>query len=112
MLLTRPGLRHTLPLACDSLTLGAAVRVHLEPFTDRDTFAALIQHGLTAVGAAEKILADPALELLARASGGVPRTASKILRAALRLAHEREQRFVDEHLLEDAIEDVLAPIQS
>jgi hypothetical protein len=32
------------------------------------------------------------------------------LRAALRLAHERDQSFVDEHVLEAAIEDVLAPV--
>ena len=56
------------------------------------------------MGATEKILADPAMELLLRASRGLPRVASKLLCAALRLAHERDQSFVDEHVLEAAIE--------
>jgi hypothetical protein len=38
--------------------------------------------------------------------------ASKLLREALRLAHEREQGFVDEHVLEAAIEDVLVSVQT
>lgn len=94
------------------LAMRVAAQVHLEPFTDRDLFGALIHQSLEAVGASEKILADPAMELLWRASRGVPRTASKVLRAALRIAHERDQSFVDEHILEDAIEDVLVPIPS
>jgi len=47
---------------------------------------------------------------LMRTSRGVPRQAAKVLRAALRIAHERDQRFVDEHVLEAVIEDVLVPV--
>ena len=93
------------------LAMRVAAQVHLEPFTDRDAFAAFVNHGLKAVGAGEKILADPAMELLLRASRGLPRAASKILRAALILAHEREQSFVDEHILEEALDDALMPVQ-
>jgi type II secretory pathway predicted ATPase ExeA len=93
------------------LAMRVAAHVHLEPITDRGTFEAFVSHGLEAVGATDKILADPALEMLLRASRGLPRVVSKLLRAALRLAHEREQKFVDEHILEDAIDEVLVPVQ-
>lgn len=93
------------------LAMRVAARVHLEPFSDRDSFAAFLTQSLAAVGASEKILADPALELLHRASRGLPRVASQILRAALTLAHERDQSFVDEHLLEDVLDDALLPVQ-
>jgi type II secretory pathway predicted ATPase ExeA len=107
-----PPLRRHLEMQSHApLAMRVAAQVHLEPFTDRDTFGELIQKSLEAVGASKKILADPAIELLLRASRGVPRTTSKLLRAALRIAHEREQSFVDEHVLEAAIEDVLVPIE-
>jgi type II secretory pathway predicted ATPase ExeA len=106
-----PALRRHLAMAQHApLAMRIAAQVHLDPLTDRDTFAAFITQGLAAVGATEKILADPAMELLLRASRGLPRVAAKLLRAALRLAHERDQSFVDEHVLEAAIEDVLAPV--
>jgi len=78
-------------------------QVHLEPL-DRDLFAAMIDHGLKAAGATQTILADPARELLFRASRGVPRVASSLLRQALREAHERNQNFVDDHTMEAAID--------
>ena len=77
------------------LAMRVAVQVHLEPL-GRDTFAALVEHGLKAAGATHKVLSDPALELLFRASHGVPRIASRLLRASLHLANDRGQNFVDE----------------
>ena len=93
------------------LAMRVAAHVHLEPFTERSAFAAFITQALAAVGASEKILADPAMELLLRASRGLPRVASKLLRAALTLAHERNQSFVDEHILGEAVDDVLMPVR-
>ena len=108
-----PALRQHLDMQLHApLAMRVAAQVHLEPFTDRDTFSALIVQSLEAVGAREKILADPAVELLLRSSRGLPRMASKLLLAALRIAHERNQNFIDEHILEAAIEDVLVPIES
>jgi type II secretory pathway predicted ATPase ExeA len=92
------------------LAMRVSAHVHLEPITDRDAFATFVTKGLEAVGASEKILADPAMELLLRSSRGLPRVASKLLRAALTLAHERDQRFVDELLLEEAIDDVFLAV--
>lgn len=79
---------------------------HLEPL-DRDCFGAFLDHGLTAVGATKKLLSDPALEMLFRASRGVPRQASKLLRAALYRADEAAQAFVDERIMEAAISDII-----
>jgi MSHA biogenesis protein MshM len=88
--------------AHEALRTRAVVHEHLEPF-DRATFNAFIEHGFAAVGAQQKILSDPAVELVFRASRANPRVASKLLRAALRSAHERNQSFVDEHILADVI---------
>jgi type II secretory pathway predicted ATPase ExeA len=89
-----------------ALAMRIAARVHLEPFTERDDFAALINHAFTAAGASDKLLADPALELLYRASHGLPRVASTVLRTALHIAHEREQPFLDETIVEAAIDEM------
>jgi MSHA biogenesis protein MshM len=102
-----PALRRTLQMRQHApLAIRVAAHVHLEPFADREAFAALLQHGLEAAGATQKLLSDPARELLFRASRGVPRVASKLLRAALRTAHEADQNFVDEHVLETALADL------
>lgn len=87
------------------LAMRVAAHVHLEPL-DRKDFIAFIDHGLKAVGANSKLLSDPAMEMLLRQSRGVPRLASKLLRGALRLAHEADQSFVDEHILEAAIAQI------
>jgi type II secretory pathway predicted ATPase ExeA len=103
-----PALRRHLEMAQHApLAMRVAARVHLEPLLDRDLFATFIQKSLRAVGTTEKILGDPALELLLRASRGLPRTAALLLREALRLAHERDQSFVDEHILADVIDDIV-----
>ncbi|MBX3276276.1 MAG: AAA family ATPase [Sandaracinaceae bacterium] len=88
-----------------ALAMRVAVHVHLEPL-ERDPFLALLEHGLEAAGAKKKLLSDPAREMLFRASHGLPRVASRLLRAALREAHRREQDFVDEHIVEAAIEQM------
>jgi type II secretory pathway predicted ATPase ExeA len=88
-----------------SLTMRVGVHVHLEPLAHGD-FVAMVAHGLSAVGAKDKLLSDPALEMLFRASHGIPRVASRLLRTALREAHQRDQSFVDEHVIEAAIEQM------
>ena len=78
--------------------------VRLEPL-DRETFAAAIEHCLKAAGATQKLLSDQAVELLFRASRGTLRVAAKILRTALRIGSDKGQAFLDEHILEAAIEE-------
>lgn len=84
------------------------VQEHLEPL-DRDSFSLLIEHGLGAVGATQKVLSDPALEMLFRASRGIPRLASKLLRAALYRADEAGQSFVDERVMDRALSEMALP---
>ncbi|NTW37150.1 MAG: hypothetical protein HGB17_13715, partial [Syntrophobacteraceae bacterium] len=69
-------------------------------------FAALVEHALKAAGATQTLLSDSAKELLFRSSRGVPRVAAKLLRAALREAHERTQNFVDDPTMEAAIDAI------
>ena len=75
---------------------------------ERDAFRALVEHGIRAAGSKEKLLSDSALELLFRSSGGIPRIASRVLRASLKKAHSHNQNLVDDHALRAAIEE-LAP---
>lgn len=88
-----------------ALAMRVAEDVRIDPLS-HDEFIAMILHGLAAVGAKEKLLSDPAMEMLWRASHGLPRVASKLLRAALREAHHRDQSFVDEHVIEAVVDRV------
>jgi MSHA biogenesis protein MshM len=104
-----PRLRRTLAMHQHApLAMRVAAHVHLEPWTDREIFARLVRQGLESAGATEKLLSDPAMEMLFRSSRGLARVASRLLRAALREAHERDQNFVDEHIMEAAIDDTFA----
>jgi len=85
------------------LAMRVVHQIHLDAL-DREVFHALIDHGLKAAGATQTILADPARELLFRASRGLPRVASHLLRRALREAHDRNQTFIDDHTMEAALD--------
>lgn len=100
-----PLLRHLRMQQHAALAMRVAVHVHLEPLGRQD-FAALVEHAMRAAGATERVLAEPALEMLYRSSRGLARVASKILRAALRLAHDNNQSFVDEHTMQLAVDQM------
>ena len=88
-----------------SLASRLTSRVHLEAL-GREDFAALIEHGLKAAGARDKLLTETSLELLWSATRGNPRAAGKLLRRSLRQAHRRGQSLVDDHALTAAIEEL------
>lgn len=90
------------------LAMRVAAQAHLDP-CDRDTLLAMVDHGLKAAGAKETLLSDPARDLLFRTSRGVPRVAARLLRAALRCAHDLGQSFVDEKVMEIAIDEITVP---
>lgn len=98
-----PLVRHLRMQQHAPLAMRIVHQVHLEPL-ERDLFAAMIEHGLKTVGATQTLLSDPARELLFRASRGLPRVASGILRRALIEAHDRNQTFIDDHTMEAAID--------
>lgn len=87
-----------------ALASRIAARVRLEPISTRDEFSDFVQNGLAAAGATQKIIAEPAVEILFRASRGVPRRAAYLVREGLYLAHERDQNFLDETTLEDVLD--------
>lgn len=74
---------------------------------DRSTLLAMLEHGLKTAGATASILSEPAREVLWRVSAGLPRIASRLLRASLMLAHDRDHDFVDEHLVLDACDELM-----
>jgi type II secretory pathway predicted ATPase ExeA len=91
-----------------ALAMRVSAAVHFEPFTDRDSFVAAILASLAAVGARDKIMAEPALDLLFRQCRGLLRVAAKLLRSSLRFAHERDQSFVDEATMALAVDEIFA----
>ncbi|MGH9671408.1 MAG: ExeA family protein [Terriglobales bacterium] len=93
-----------------ALAMRIAVHVHLDALS-REAFTAAIEHAIKAAGSSSRLLGDEAMEMLFRASRGTPRLASRLLRAALRRAHEHDQSFVDEHRMQEAV-DELALTQS
>jgi type II secretory pathway predicted ATPase ExeA len=88
-----------------ALATRIAAELRLDPL-DRDAFAAAVDHALKSAGATQKVLSDPAVEMLFRASRGVLRIASRLLRAALRIAHAKGQAFIDEPTLQAALDEV------
>ena len=88
-----------------SLASRVAARVRLEPLTDRKVFGAFLSHGLKAAGARSELLSEPAAELLFRASNGIPRRVSRLLREALMLAHEQDKNFVDDTIVEAVLDE-------
>jgi len=89
----------------DALRTRIAVEMRLEAL-DRQAFGAAIEHAFKAAGATQAQLSDPALELLFRASSGILRVAAKILRVAMRVAHDKNQAFLDEHIFEAAVAEL------
>jgi general secretion pathway protein A len=90
------------------LQTRVAAHVQLLPL-EREDFKAFIEHGLTAAGSKDKLLTDPALDMLFRVCRGVPRIASRVLRASLKKAHANNQSIVDDHLLRAAVAELAPP---
>lgn len=89
----------------DALRTRIAVELRLEAL-DRQTFGAALDHAFRAAGATQTVVSDAAVELLYRASRGVLRVASKILRVALRIASDKHQAFLDEQAFEAAVAEL------
>src|SRR5208282_5496678 len=64
-----------------ALATRITAELRLEPL-DRDAFTAAVDHAFKAAGATQKVLSDPAAEMLFRSSRGVLRVASRLLRSA------------------------------
>lgn len=105
-LVGQPSLRALLRMNCHAALASRIVaRVQLEPLSDRKLFLEFLAHGFKAAGAKSNLLADNAVELLFRASHGVPRRAAGLLRDALTLAHEQNKAFIDDTLMEAVLDD-------
>ena len=108
-----PSLAQRLKLQPHAPLYGRLIApLQLRPRSRKDLLA-MVDHGMKVAGARAKILSEPARELLYRISRGVPRTATKLLRAALVLADRRGQDFVDDTVMLDAAAelDLTAPQQ-
>jgi len=94
-----------------SMTVHAALdsrvcaRIQLEPLGDRKQFAAFLETGMAAAGARSSLFTPPAVELLFRASHGIPRRIGRLVRESLMIAHERNQDLVDDTIVEAVLDD-------
>ena len=82
------------------------VRTKMAPISERDRFEAMILHGLKEVGCCHQLISDSGMEILRVASRGLPRYASRILIAAMRLAMGKEINQLPDDLLQEAIESI------
>jgi type II secretory pathway predicted ATPase ExeA len=96
VLLGLPPLAETLRLPeLTAFRQRLAVRVELPPLAVQEAADYLLHHLRVAGGRPERVLADEALELLARATRGVPRLLNQAAHQALALAHEAGAGQVD-----------------
>jgi MSHA biogenesis protein MshM len=79
------------------------VRVAFRPIIDSAQFRALIEHAFKVVGCQQTLLSDSGFEMLRQASGGKPRQAGQILKAALRLAVPKALNHLPDEIIEEAV---------
>jgi len=107
-LLGQPRLAQTLSRApYAALASRIQVRLNLQPITERERFAALIEHAFRHAGAQHTLLSDSGLELLRQASQGLPRKAGAILKTSMQLAMAKGLNHLPDELIQQAIEELL-----
>jgi MSHA biogenesis protein MshM len=103
-LVGQTALRNSLRMKCHTALASRIVtQIQLEPLGDRELFMSFLDHGFKAAGATSTIMSDSAKELLFRASKGVPRKVSHILRECLVQAHEEGKSFIDDAIVENVL---------
>jgi type II secretory pathway predicted ATPase ExeA len=80
-----------------------AARIHLEPLATEEAADYLVQRVRAMGGRPEELFADEALEVLARATGGVPRLLNHAAHQALNLAHQAGMAQVDAEVAVEAL---------
>ncbi|MFH0810264.1 MAG: AAA family ATPase [Pseudomonadota bacterium] len=109
-LVGQPPLRAVLRMKQhEALSSRVCASIYLEPLDDHKIFEKFLSHGLKSAGANSKLFADTAVELLFRASHGIPRRVSHLVREALLLAHEQDKNFVDDAILEAILDEEKLP---
>jgi len=106
-LVGHPHLAQTLNRApYAALASRIQVRLQLQPISERERFAALIQHALKTVGCQHGLLSDTGMELLRHTSQGLPRLAGRILKTSMQLACAKGLNHLPDELLQQAIESL------
>jgi len=96
VLVAQPSIRETLKRPKQaSLRQRLAVRIELEPLGVQEAADYLLHHVRRAGGRPGEVLAEEALELLARGTGGVPRLLNQSARQAMALVQEAGATFID-----------------
>lgn len=105
-LLGLPVLKQTLSLkAFEVLSSRITAKCSLHPIQDFKLFKEFFAFCSKIAGATRDLFSDTALNLLYRASKGIPRKIAYLTREALMLTHENEKDFVDEHAMEEVLEE-------
>ena len=104
-LVGHPSLAQTLQRApYEDLASRLQCHIQLPPIDDPEQFTALVRHGLKQAGVQQQLMSDSGLHLLLMASRGRPRTASRILCTAMKLAVPKGLNHLPDELLQEAIE--------
>jgi MSHA biogenesis protein MshM len=93
-------------VAYAALASRISARVSLKPITDRERFHMLINHAFQEAGSQSKLLSDSGIEILRLASQGKPRTVSKILHIAMRIAAFKGMNHLPDDVIQNAIEEL------
>jgi type II secretory pathway predicted ATPase ExeA len=93
-----------------ALLTRIATHVRLETLS-RDAFCIMVEHAIQAAGAKRKLFSDPALEVVLRHTQCNPRLCARLIRAALRRAHDHGQDFVDDVMVQAAVDESLEPVR-
>lgn len=103
LLVGQPSLRHRLRLkATEALKQRLETELTLEPLT-RQEVAAYLQHHLAQAGHQGPLFSGAAEEMLFDQSQGIPRKLNQLALQALEVAAERNEKIVDERLIELAL---------
>jgi type II secretory pathway predicted ATPase ExeA len=114
VLLGQPGILEALERPeLAALRQRLAVRVHLEPLDVQEAADYLLHHLRAAGRTPEQILSDEPLDLMVRATGGVPRLLNQVARQALALAEEAQLDALEVEVVLEALHLVglEAPLQ-
>lgn len=103
LVLGQPPLRDRLSLkAAEAFTQRLEAQLTLDPLGRQET-GAYIRHHLTLAGASSPIFSGMAEEMIFDCSQGIPRRVNQIALQSLETATERNEKIVDERLVEMAL---------
>lgn len=89
--------------AYTALSSRVQINYHMRDVYEREIFSQIIQDGFKSAGAVNKILSDPAIEVIRIASHGKFRYVYRILYTAMQLASEKQLNHISDEIIHSTI---------